>query len=79
MHYRAIGSDKEGMITNAYGPQNNQDKDIFLQRLSYLGSLAEGKWLIIGGEFNMILMLEEKSGGSKSLEKDNGKFKTLIK
>jgi exonuclease III len=42
-HYRAIGSDKEGMITNAYGPQNSQDKDLFLQSLAYLGSLAEGK------------------------------------
>jgi exonuclease III len=42
-HYIAIGSDKEGMITNAYGPQNNQDKDLFLQNLTYLGSLAEGK------------------------------------
>jgi hypothetical protein len=31
------------MITNAYGPQNSQDKDFFLQNLAYLGSLAEGK------------------------------------
>jgi exonuclease III len=60
VHYIAIGSDKEGMITNAYGPQNNQDKDLFLQILAYLGSLAEGKRWIIGGDFNMILTLEEK-------------------
>jgi exonuclease III len=40
VHYRAIGLDKEGMITNAYGPQNNQNKDLFLQSMAYLGSLA---------------------------------------
>jgi exonuclease III len=42
-HYRAISSDKEGMITNVYGPKNNQDKDLFLQSLTYLGSLAKKK------------------------------------
>jgi hypothetical protein len=60
MHYRAIESNKEGMITNAYGPQNSQNKDLFLQSLAYLGSLAEGNQWIIGGNFNMILTLEEK-------------------
>jgi exonuclease III len=29
-HYRAIGLDKEEIITNAYGPQINQDTDLFL-------------------------------------------------
>jgi len=65
-HYRAIGSEKEGMITNAYGLQNIQDKDPFLQILAYLGSLAEGKRWIIGGDFNMILTLEEKRGGKNA-------------
>jgi hypothetical protein len=60
VHYRSISSDKEGMITNAYGPHNSQDKDLFLQILAYLGSLAKGKQWIIRGDFNMILMLEEK-------------------
>jgi hypothetical protein len=74
-HYRAIGSDKDGLITNAYGPQNNQDKDLFLQNLAYLGSIAEHKIWIIGGDFNMILTLEEKRGGKKCLEQDNLKFR----
>jgi exonuclease III len=30
-HFRAIGSNKEGMITNAYGPQSAQDKELFLE------------------------------------------------
>jgi hypothetical protein len=77
-HYRAIGSNKHGLITNAYGPQNFQDKDLFLKILSYLGSLAEHKRWIVGGDFNMILMLEEKRGGKKFLEQDNIKFQELI-
>jgi exonuclease III len=77
-HYRAISSDKEGMITNAYGLQISQDKDLFIQSLAYLGSLAESKRWIIGGDFNMILMLEEKQGGKKCLEQDSAKFQELI-
>jgi exonuclease III len=77
-HYRAIGSDKDGLITNAYGPQNNQDKDLFLQNLAYLGSIAELQRWIVGGDFNMILTLEEKRGGKKRLEHDSLKFQELL-
>ena len=66
------------MITNAYRPQNSQDKDLFLKSLTYLGSLADRKRWIIGGDFNMILTLEEKRGGEKHLEPDNAKFQELI-
>jgi exonuclease III len=38
-HYRAIGSDKDGIITNAYGPQSSQEKYLFLRSMAYLGSL----------------------------------------
>jgi hypothetical protein len=65
-HYRTIDSGKEGMITNAYGPQNNQETYLFLQNMAYLGSLIEVKRWIIGSEFNMILMLEEKRGGKST-------------
>jgi len=62
VHYRAISLDKDEMITNAYGPQNNQDKYLFIQNLAYLGTLGEHKQWIIGGDFNMILTLDEKGG-----------------
>jgi hypothetical protein len=29
-NYQSIGSNKDEIITNAYVPQNNQDKDLFL-------------------------------------------------
>jgi exonuclease III len=77
-HYRAIGSEKDGLITNAYGPQNNQDKDLFLQNLAYISSIVEAQRWIIGGDFNMILTLEEKRGGKKRLEQDNIKFQELL-
>jgi hypothetical protein len=74
MHYRALGSNKEGILTNAYGPQGIQEKDSFLHSLSFLGRLIGQKHWILGGEFNIILTLEEKRGGTKTLEKDSGKF-----
>jgi hypothetical protein len=74
VHYRSIGSDKKGMITNDYDPYISQDKNVFLQSLDYLGSLVEGKQWIIGGDFKMILTLKEKLGGKKHLEQDNTKF-----
>ena len=39
-HYRAIGSDIHGWITNSYGPQKIQEKELFLQNLAYLSSIA---------------------------------------
>jgi exonuclease III len=77
-HFEVIGSNQEGAITNVYGPHNNQDKDIFLQRLELIKTLAATPNWILGGDFNMILTLEEKTGGTKKLEQDSGKFRTLI-
>jgi hypothetical protein len=77
-HYRAIGSDKDGWITNAYGPQTVPEKEIFLQQLAYLSSLANNQRWIVGGDFNMILTLEEKRGGRKRLEQDSIRFQELL-
>jgi len=38
-HYQDLGSDKDGIIANSYGPHNNQEKDTFLRSMEYLGSL----------------------------------------
>jgi exonuclease III len=77
-HYRAIGSDKDGWITNAYGPQIIQEKELFLQNLAYLSSIAKNQRWIVGGDFNMILTLEEKRGGKKRLEQDSIKFQEFL-
>jgi hypothetical protein len=73
-----MGTNQEGAITNVYGPQGSQDKDKFMERIKLIKSLTTTPNWIIGGDFNMILTLEEKSGGIKRLEQDSGKFKALI-
>jgi hypothetical protein len=66
------------VITNAYGPQSSQEKDHFLNNLSYLGALVGHKRWIVGGDLNIILTLEEKRGGKKRLDQDNIKLRDLI-
>jgi exonuclease III len=77
-HFKVVASTKEGAITNVYGPQSIQDKESFMQTLQYVKTLIHTPHWIVGGDFNMILTLEEKIGGTKRLEQDSGKFKTLI-
>jgi hypothetical protein len=78
MHFMVTGSTKEGAITNVYGPQSPQDKESFLKRIDHIKTLLNMPNWVLGGDFNMILMLEEKTGGTKRLEQDSGKFKSLI-
>jgi hypothetical protein len=62
------------MITNAYRPQSGLDKDIFMRRIATIKTLLDLQKSLIGGDFNIILTLEETSGGTKRLEQYNGKF-----
>jgi exonuclease III len=73
-HFKVIGSTKEGMITNAYGPQSAQDKELFLKRIATIKALLGSSNWLLGGDFNIILTLEEKTGGTKWLDQDSGKF-----
>jgi len=78
--YRVIGFSKSEVITNSYGPKLNQEKDNLLDILSYINTLwgKELKRWLLGGYFNNILTLEEKSGGLKCLDQDNNMFLHLI-
>jgi site-specific DNA-adenine methylase len=42
-HYRAIRSNKEGVITNAYGPQSTQEKEYFLKILCDLSEIVRNR------------------------------------
>jgi len=77
-HFTVNGSTKEGAITNVYILQSTQDKESFIKTLQYVENILHMPHWNVGGDFNMILMLEEKTGGTKWLEQDNGMFKTLI-
>jgi hypothetical protein len=72
------GSSKEGSITNVYGLQSPNDKESFLEKIDHIKTLLSMPHWILGGDFNIILMLEEKTGGTKHLEQDSGKFQSLI-
>jgi len=77
-YFTVTGSTKEGVITNVYGLQSAQDKENFLQGIQYIKALLNMPNWVLGGDFNMILTLEEKTGRTKRLEQDSGKFKSLI-
>jgi len=77
-HFTVIGSTKEGEIKNVYGPQISEYEENFLKRINHIRTLLSMPNWVLGGDFNMILTLEEKTDGTKCLEKDSGKFITLI-
>lgn len=74
-HSKVIGSTKEGETTNVYGPQSPEDKENFLKQINSIQSLLSTPNWVLGGDFNMILALEEKTRGTKRLEQDSGKFR----
>jgi exonuclease III len=40
-HFKVIGSNKEGMITNTYRPQSAHDKELFLKRIATIKTLMD--------------------------------------
>lgn len=76
--YRLIGSNKPGHLTNVYGPASPRDKKTFLRNLKHLSTLTENSRWIIGGDYNLILNLDEKKGGSRRLDQDSNDFNSLI-
>jgi len=77
--YKAIGLDKDGLITNVYRPLIQPNKKRFLLILKGLGNIAKGHHWILGGEFNMIISLEEKRGVIRQQEHDSEEFKDTTK
>jgi len=66
-HFKVVAFTKEGAITNVYGPQSIQDKKSFMQTLQYVKTLIHTPHWIGGGDFNMILTLEEQNGWSRTV------------
>jgi hypothetical protein len=61
--YRAIGSNKEGFLTNVYRPHLPLENTFFLKNLEGLKEITQDKRWILGVDFNIILSLEEKREG----------------
>jgi hypothetical protein len=47
-------------LTCVYGPQNNEDKILFLQELRDIRAVCHGPWMI-AGDFNLILQAADKN------------------
>jgi hypothetical protein len=76
--FRLIGSNKQGYIKNVYGPPRPGDKEAFLQHLEWIAEhIGPQRW-ILGGDFNMIIGLEEKKGGHRSLGNESMLFNGTI-
>ena len=76
--FHILGTTIKGHLLNTFGPQNPILKDIFIQHLDWFVHSRSNSLIIIGGDFNMILMLEEKKGGMRSLSKADQDFKDLV-
>ena len=50
-------------MTNVYGPSRVKQKLSFLDSLSVIKEIADDKLWIVGGDFNLIMNLEEKRDG----------------
>jgi exonuclease III len=76
--FHLIGSNKHDFIMNVYGPTIPGDKEAFLHHLEWIANhIGTQRW-ILGGDFNMIIGLEEKKGGTCMLGNDNEKFHRTI-
>jgi exonuclease III len=48
-------------VTGVYGPQDTNEKELFLDEIKGLKTRAKKEWLILG-DFNLIYKVEDKSG-----------------
>ena len=58
--FHILGTRIRGVISNVYGPPRPEQKPAFLESLMNLKALVKGKSWIIGGDFNLIRILDEK-------------------
>ena len=67
-----------GLTGNIYGPSSFQAKQSFLGFLQWIQEQAEhGQW-VIGGDFNLIVNLEEKNGGRRTMDKFQEAFRECL-
>lgn len=73
-----LGTSVRGVLTNVYGPFQLAWKLSFLEELRSLKTWVGRDHWIVGRDFNLIRMLEEKKGGIKSLGEVNLTFNEVI-
>ncbi len=76
--FHLIGTNIHGHLSNVYFPQNLQQKLELLDTLTVLNSNRQFPLWIGGGDFNIIMALQEKNDARSKLEGDNIGFKEFI-
>jgi len=76
--FSLIGSNKLGYIMYVYGPTRPGDKEAFLHHLEWISNHISSQRWILGGDFNMIIGLEETNGGTGTLGNDSEHFNCII-
>lgn len=66
------------LLTGVYGPHIPGERRDFLQKLANMRNLyLENLW-VVGGDFNMIISLDEKKGGMRRMDEDMEAFGDII-
>ena len=76
--FKITGSIHGGFLTNVYGPPRAEQKVSFLDLLVVIKDISDDKPWILGGDFNLIMNLEEKKGGIRNLNLASVYFNVLI-
>ena len=76
--FHILGTTIRGHLINTYGPQPPTLKIKLIQYLDWFVQNHSDSPILIGGDFNMILNLEEKKGGMRSLSKEDQTFKDFM-
>ena len=76
--FHILGTTIKVHLLNTYGPQTPILETHFIHYLDWFVHSHSDSPIIIRGYFNMILMLEEKKGGMRSLSKADQDFKDLV-
>lgn len=77
--FHLIGKNIHGHLSNVYFPQNLQQKLDLLDTLTTLNFNIQLPLWIGGGNFNIIMALEEKNNIIPRIDRDNSGFKDFMK
>lgn len=75
---QSLKSDTQFILINVYGPNNIIGKKIVWAKLSTVISKFKDSPIILGGDFNTILSLNEKVGGIQQLSPSSIEFKLWV-
>jgi hypothetical protein len=78
INMQIIGNMEVILCTNVYGPQMLEEKRRILLDLENLKARSGNLDWILAGDFNIIMTLAEKKGGTRRLDRDAEDFSYFI-